>query len=98
MTVHIWLLVLPEIGDNDVPDHAEVLVTLLSPMLSKFILIFLVAQTLLSVAEIVMQRIISIAFGHVAAQWFTLSPLHFTFQTKIIGNNVSNEIRNGGAN
>ena len=77
--------VLLQIGDNDVPDHAEVLVTLLSQMLSTFIPIFLAAQTLLSVAEIVMQRIMSIALGHVAAQWFTLSPLHFTFQTKLLG-------------
>ena len=74
-----------EIVDNDVPDHAEVLVELLSPTHSTFILIFLAAQTMLLVEEIVMQRIISIAFGHVAGQLVTLSHLHFTFQRKNIG-------------
>ena len=71
---------------------------LLSPMLSKFTIIFLAAQTMLLVEEIVMQRIIKIAFGRVAGQLVTLSHWHFTFQTKKFGNYVPNEFRYGGDN
>mmetsp|Transcript_61921 Transcript_61921/g.164550 ORF Transcript_61921/g.164550 Transcript_61921/m.164550 type:complete len:2073 (-) Transcript_61921:147-6365(-) len=98
MIVYIWLLVLLESGDDDVSDQPQVLAELLSSMFSKIILIFIAAQTLPLVVEIVMQRGILIAFGRVAAQLVTLSPLHFIFQAKIIGNYVSNEIRYGGAN
>ena len=80
MNVHICLLVLLEFGDNDVSDDAKVLAEWLSSMFPKLILIFIAAQTLLLVVAIVMERGTLIAFGRVASQLVTLSPLHFTFQ------------------
>ena len=60
-------------------------------------LLFILAQTFPLFVELVIQEGIFAALKRLLIQCLTLSPLHFVFQAKIIGNYISNEVRYGGA-
>jgi hypothetical protein len=64
---------------------------------SVLLLLFLVATSLPLFAEVWMERSLKTAVFRLMRQMFTLSPLMFIFQAKIIGHYVVNELRYGGA-
>lgn len=64
---------------------------------SMLLLLFLVATSLPLFAEVWMERSLKTAVLRLVRQLFTLSPLMFIFQAKIIGHYVVNELRYGGA-
>jgi len=83
---------------NDPPPPATVAIgMLLAYLFSWYCVLFMVAQALPFIVETWMQQGILVAVQRYAKQWITLAPLHFIFQSKIIGVYVANELRTGGA-
>lgn len=76
---------------------AEVMAKTVGVWFSWLLLLFLVATSLPLLAEMWMERNLKVACERFFKQMFTLSPLMFIFQAKIIGHYVINEIRYGGA-
>lgn len=109
LLVFVWLLVLlaDEVRggvfeaflnlNQDTMSSAEVMAKTVGVWFSWLLLLFLVATSLPLLAEMWMERNCKVAFERFLKQMFTLSPLMFIFQAKIIGHYVINEIRYGGA-
>jgi len=80
------------------PTTSAVMASLLSQCFSWIAVLFMVAQAAPFVIEVWMQQGVLMALKRYFNQLLTLSPLHFVFQSKVIGIYVANELRNGGAN
>lgn len=83
---------------NPPPKNPVVMASLLSKCFSWIAVLFMVAQAAPFVVEVWMQQGLLMALKRYINQLLTLSPLHFVFQSKVIGIYVANELRNGGAN
>eukprot|EP00929_Paragymnodinium_shiwhaense_P124247 TRINITY_DN9934_c0_g2_i1.p1 TRINITY_DN9934_c0_g2~~TRINITY_DN9934_c0_g2_i1.p1 ORF type:complete len:1922 (+),score=375.34 TRINITY_DN9934_c0_g2_i1:48-5813(+) len=86
--------------ENDSPSkmgHAEVMARLLSTWFSGLLLFFLFATNLPLFVETWWEFSLKVALKRFFLQFFTMSPLLFIFQAKLIGFYVLNELRYGGA-
>eukprot|EP00931_Biecheleriopsis_adriatica_P039465 TRINITY_DN22569_c0_g2_i1.p1 TRINITY_DN22569_c0_g2~~TRINITY_DN22569_c0_g2_i1.p1 ORF type:complete len:2009 (+),score=358.66 TRINITY_DN22569_c0_g2_i1:92-6118(+) len=107
LLVFVWLLVLLTGEESSFTSYlnlnqlelspSEVMAKTVGVWFSWLLLLFLIATSLPLLAEVWMERSFKVALERFLKQMFTLSPLMFIFQAKIIGHYVMNEIRYGGA-
>ncbi|CAE8602284.1 unnamed protein product, partial [Polarella glacialis] len=106
LLVYIWLVVVlddPEqnfhaMDNTDVQESGAVIVAkMLVTQYSWLLVLFILAQTAPLFIQIWLESGIIAAFSRVLKQFFTLAPLHFIFQAKVIGIYISRELLHGGA-
>lgn len=109
--VFLWLLIncndsessftasSPRTGSVNVaaPRNSQVSAHVLAECFSWVLLLVLIAQALPFIVEVWMQQGILVMLKRYLKQFITLSPLHFIFQSKVIGLYVVSELQNGGA-
>lgn len=108
--VFLWLLIVcndseqsfkavsPRIGMKDPPPQNSVVAAhVLSECFSWVLVLILIAQALPFIVEVWMQQGVLVMLKRYLKQVVTLAPLHFIFQSKVIGIYVVNELQNGGA-
>mmetsp|Transcript_29908 Transcript_29908/g.56004 ORF Transcript_29908/g.56004 Transcript_29908/m.56004 type:complete len:969 (-) Transcript_29908:225-3131(-) len=109
LLVHVWLAVLASDceGSFDHFQHcnseparspvADVMAKMWETRFSNLLFLFLAATSLPLLAELWLERSLKMAIMRLLKQVFTLSPLLFIFQAKVICAYVVNELRFGGA-
>ncbi|CAE8584857.1 unnamed protein product [Polarella glacialis] len=106
LLVYIWLVVVlddPEqnfhaMDNTEVQESGAVIVAkMLVTQYSWLLVLFILAQTAPLFIQIWLESGIIAAFSRVLKQFFTLAPLHFIFQAKVIGIYISRELLHGGA-
>ena len=106
LLVFIWLVVVLDDPEQNFPamdpdskgtSGATVIATMLITQFSKLLLLFIVATLAPLFMQVWLESSLVSALLRVIKQIFTLAPLHFVFQAKVIGNYITNEAAAGTA-